>query len=91
MAALLHFELRIEDASSSGVVDALYKGSPALATYYVVTDDEPQDFWKILNQAIVSMGFTDLYSKFCCHKSSVGEPVSGISSSPRYVFLMETS
>jgi nucleoside-diphosphate-sugar epimerase len=44
--------------------DALYKGSPALATYYVVTDDEPQNFWKILNQAIVAMGFTDLYTKF---------------------------
>lgn len=44
--------------------DALYKGSPALATYYVVTDDEPQDFWKILNQAVVAMGFTDLYTKF---------------------------
>eukprot|EP00429_Kryptoperidinium_foliaceum_P005679 CAMPEP_0176022234 /NCGR_PEP_ID=MMETSP0120_2-20121206/10818_1 /TAXON_ID=160619 /ORGANISM="Kryptoperidinium foliaceum, Strain CCMP 1326" /LENGTH=376 /DNA_ID=CAMNT_0017355369 /DNA_START=54 /DNA_END=1184 /DNA_ORIENTATION=+ len=44
--------------------DALYKGSPALATYYVVTDDEPQYFWKILNQAIVAMGFTDLFSKF---------------------------
>ena len=44
--------------------DALYKGSSALATYYVVTDDEPQDFWRILNQAIVAMGFTDLYTKF---------------------------
>lgn len=44
--------------------DALYKGSPALATYYVVTDDEPQYFWKILNEAVVAMGFTDLFSKF---------------------------
>mmetsp|Transcript_21934 Transcript_21934/g.62240 ORF Transcript_21934/g.62240 Transcript_21934/m.62240 type:complete len:377 (+) Transcript_21934:74-1204(+) len=44
--------------------DALYKDSPALATYYVVTDDEPQYFWKILNQAVVAMGFTDLYTKF---------------------------
>jgi len=44
--------------------DALYKDSPALAKFYVVTDDEPQDFWQILNQAIVGMGFVDLYSKF---------------------------
>lgn len=44
--------------------DALYKGSPALAKFYVVTDDEPQDFWQILNQAIVAMGFVDLYTKF---------------------------
>jgi nucleoside-diphosphate-sugar epimerase len=44
--------------------DALYKGSPALATYYVVTDGEPQYFWKILNRAIKEMGFTDLESKF---------------------------
>jgi nucleoside-diphosphate-sugar epimerase len=44
--------------------DALYKGSPALATYYVVTDDEHQYFWKILNRSIVAMGFTDLESKF---------------------------
>lgn len=44
--------------------DALYIGSPALAKYYVVTDDEAQYFWKILNEAIVAMGFTDLFSKF---------------------------
>ena len=44
--------------------DALYKGSPALATYYVVTDEGPQYFWKILNRAIVAMGFTDLEKKF---------------------------
>lgn len=44
--------------------DALYKNSPALAQFYVVTDDEPQYFWKVLNQAIVDMGFVDLYSKF---------------------------
>lgn len=44
--------------------DALYKGSPALAHFYVVTDDGPREFWKILNQAIIAMGFTDLYTKF---------------------------
>ena len=43
--------------------DALYKGSPALAHFYVITDDGPREFWKILNQAVVAMGFTDLYSK----------------------------
>lgn len=43
--------------------DALYKGSPALATYYVVTDGEPQFFWRVLNEAIVAMGFTDLNTK----------------------------
>ena len=43
--------------------DALYKGSPALATYYVVHDGPPQKFWKILNQAIVAMGFADLEQK----------------------------
>lgn len=44
--------------------DALYKNSPALGKYYVVTDDEPQYFWKILNRAVVAMGFTDLEKKF---------------------------
>jgi len=44
--------------------DALYKDSPALAKFYVVTDDEPQYFWKTINQAIVAMGFVDLETKF---------------------------
>lgn len=44
--------------------DALYKDSPALRKYYVVTDDEPQYFWKILNTAVVAMGFADLEKKF---------------------------
>lgn len=44
--------------------DALYIGSPALAKYYVVTDDEPQYFWRVLNDAIIAMGFTDLNTKF---------------------------
>jgi len=43
--------------------DALYQKSPALAKFYVVTDDEPQYFWKILNQAIIAMGFVDLETK----------------------------
>jgi hypothetical protein len=33
-------------------------------SYHVVTDEGPRYFWKVLNQAIVAVGFTDLYSKF---------------------------
>lgn len=44
--------------------DALYENSPALGKFYIVTDGEPVYFWKWINQAIVEMGFTDLYSKF---------------------------
>ena len=44
--------------------DALYENSPALGKFYIVTDGEPQSFWKFINQAIVAMGFTDLYTKF---------------------------
>jgi nucleoside-diphosphate-sugar epimerase len=43
--------------------DSLYKGSPALSNFYVVTDDGPQYFWKTINQAIVAMGFVDLETK----------------------------
>mmetsp|Transcript_3550 Transcript_3550/g.7770 ORF Transcript_3550/g.7770 Transcript_3550/m.7770 type:complete len:380 (-) Transcript_3550:800-1939(-) len=43
--------------------DALYQNSPALAKFYIITDDEPQFFWKVLNQAIVAMGFVDLKTK----------------------------
>lgn len=44
--------------------DALYVGSPALAKYYVCTDDEPQYVWGVINEAVVAMGFTDLETKF---------------------------
>ncbi|KAG7345636.1 nucleoside-diphosphate-sugar epimerase [Nitzschia inconspicua] len=44
--------------------DALYKDSPALRKYYVVTDDQPQYIWKIINSAAVAMGFADLEKKF---------------------------
>jgi nucleoside-diphosphate-sugar epimerase len=44
--------------------DALYKGSPALAKYYVVTDDHPVSIWKIVNEAGMAMGFADLEKKF---------------------------
>lgn len=44
--------------------DALYENSPALSKFYIITDDEPQFFWNIINQACLSMGFTDLHQKF---------------------------
>ena len=44
--------------------DALYDNSPALGKFYIVTDGPPQYFWKFINEAIVAMGFTDLYTKF---------------------------
>jgi nucleoside-diphosphate-sugar epimerase len=42
---------------------ALFKGSPALGKYYVVTDGAPQKFWKVLDQAIVGMGFNSLTTR----------------------------
>lgn len=44
--------------------DVLEKDSVALGKFYVITDGPEQYFWNILNQAIVAMGFTDLFSKF---------------------------
>ena len=44
--------------------DSLHVGSPSLGKFYIVTDGPEQYFWHILNQAVVSMGFTSLYSKF---------------------------
>ena len=43
---------------------ALYPGSPALGKFYVVTDDIPQNFWRVLDQAVIAMGFVSLFSKF---------------------------
>lgn len=43
--------------------DALYKDSPALAKFYIVTDEKPVQFWNIINQASMSMGFQDLNTK----------------------------
>jgi len=43
--------------------DALYPGSPALGKYYVITDDEPQKFWKVLDQAIIGVGLASIFSK----------------------------
>jgi nucleoside-diphosphate-sugar epimerase len=44
--------------------DVLEKDSDALGKFYIVTDGPEQYFWKILNEAAVAMGFTDLFSKF---------------------------
>lgn len=43
--------------------EALYPGSPALGKYYVVTDGPAIKFWKVLDQAVVAMGFTSLWTK----------------------------
>jgi len=43
--------------------DALQKDSPALGKFYIVTDGEPHKFWEMINQAVVAMGFVDLYTK----------------------------
>lgn len=44
--------------------EALYPGSPALGKFYIVTDEPAQKFWGVLDDAIVAMGFTSLWSKF---------------------------
>ena len=50
---------------------ALYKGSPALGNFYIVTDGDTHPFkegyanyWDSLNQACVGMGFADMHKKF---------------------------
>ena len=49
---------------------ALYPNSPALGKFYIVTDGKTHPkgeqyliFWKILDEAIVAMGFTSLWKK----------------------------
>ena len=32
--------------------------------FYIITDGEPQKFWRVLDDAIVGMGFTSLWSTF---------------------------
>ncbi|CAM9262091.1 unnamed protein product [Ectocarpus fasciculatus] len=44
--------------------EALYPDSPALGKYYVVTDGPGVMFWKVLDEAVINMGFTSLWSKF---------------------------
>jgi len=44
--------------------DVLQKDSRALGKFYIITDGPEQVFWKILDRAIVGVGFTSLFSKF---------------------------
>ena len=37
---------------------ALYKGSPALGKFYIVTDGGKKKFWHILDDAMVQLGCT---------------------------------
>ncbi|CAM9159661.1 unnamed protein product [Ascophyllum nodosum] len=43
--------------------DALYKDSPALGNFYIVTDGGWQYFWRVLDGAGMAMGFHSLFSK----------------------------
>eukprot|EP00752_Nemacystus_decipiens_P007728 g6909.t1 len=43
--------------------DALYKGSPALGNFYIVTDGGWQYFWRMIDNAGMAMGFRSLFSK----------------------------
>lgn len=43
--------------------EALYPGSAALGKFYVITDGPPQKFWGVLDEAVVAMGFTSLWTK----------------------------
>lgn len=44
--------------------EALYPGSPALGKFYVVTDNEVQKFWRVLDSAYLAMGFGSLFARF---------------------------
>ncbi len=44
--------------------DVLQKDSKALGKFYIITDGPEQYFWKILNRAVVGMGFKDLFKRF---------------------------
>lgn len=43
--------------------DALYKDSPALAKFYIITDGPPVVYWDVLSEASIVMGFQDLRNK----------------------------
>lgn len=42
---------------------ALYPNSPALGKFYIITDGPPIQFWKVLDEAVIAMGFKSLWSK----------------------------
>ena len=44
--------------------DALYRDSPALAQFYIVTDGGHIDLWDRISEAGVAMGFADLHDKW---------------------------
>lgn len=44
--------------------EALYPGSPALGKFYVVTDNEVQKFWRVLDSAYLALGFGSLFARF---------------------------
>ncbi|CAM9163130.1 unnamed protein product [Discosporangium mesarthrocarpum] len=43
--------------------DALFKDSPALGKFYIVTDGGYQYFWRMIDAAGMAMGFASLFSK----------------------------
>jgi len=43
--------------------EALFPGSPALGKFYIITDGPDQKFWRVLDQAIIAMGFASLWTK----------------------------
>jgi nucleoside-diphosphate-sugar epimerase len=43
--------------------DALYKDSPALGKFYIVTDGKHVPLWDMINQAVKAVGFVDLTTK----------------------------
>lgn len=43
--------------------EALYPNSPALGKFYIITDGPPIQFWKVLDEAVVGMGFQSLWGK----------------------------
>lgn len=46
-------------------IDALYVDSPALGRFYLVTDgNKPCNLWRLLDSAVVGMGYKSLFDKF---------------------------
>ena len=44
--------------------DKLEPKSPVLGKFYIITDGPPVPFWTMINQAVIAMGFVDLFTKF---------------------------
>lgn len=44
-------------------LDSLYIGSPSLGRFYIITDNEPQYLWKILDQGSQTLGYGSIWSK----------------------------